>query len=86
MISTTATSPDHVHLTSGVVALLSGPSTSDAYFVNAFGLFDRNVVTSVSTASFHQDFQHGQVYTYPGPHGVSLFAQFAAFRVFLDHL
>ena len=57
----------HVHLTSGIVDLLSGPSTSDAYFVNAFGLRDRNVVSSVSTASFHKDFQHGQVYTYHGP-------------------
>ncbi len=76
----------HVHLTRGIIALLSGPSTSDAYFVNAFGLYDPVVVSSVSTASFYRDFQHGQVFTYPGPHGVSLFAQYHAFQVFLNHL
>jgi hypothetical protein len=76
----------HVHLTSGIIDLYSGPSTSDAYFVNAFGLQDRNVVSSVSTASFYKDFQHGQVYTYPGPHGVTLYADYSAFQDFLDHL
>jgi hypothetical protein len=76
----------HVHLTSGVVKLLSGPSTSEAYFVNAFGLRDRNVVSSVSSASFDKDFQHGAVYTYDGPHGVTLDADRHAFDDFLDHL
>lgn len=76
----------HVHLTSGIVALYSGPSSSDAYFVNAFGLRDRNVVSSVNTASFHKDFEQGQVYTYSGPHGVSLYADYPAFQDFLNHL
>ncbi len=76
----------HVHLTKGLVKLLSGPSTSDSYFVNAFGLRDRNVVSSVSTASFYKDFQHGVVYNYDGPHGVTLDADRHAFDVFLDHL
>jgi hypothetical protein len=76
----------HVHLTTGIVNLFSGPSTSDAYFVSAFGLKDQNVVASVSTESFQKDFQHGQVYYYPGPHGVTLYANYAAFQDFLDHL
>ena len=76
----------HVHLTRGIVNLFSGPSTSDAYFVNAFGLHDRNVVSSVSTASFYRDYQHGQVFDYPGPHGVTLYADYPAFQDFLDHL
>ena len=37
--------------------LLSGPSTSTAYIVNAFGRDDTNVVASVSTASFNRDFR-----------------------------
>jgi hypothetical protein len=76
----------HVHLTSGVAQLLSGPSTSDAYFVGAFGLHDGNVIPSVSTEYFAKDFQHGQVYYYPGPHGVTLYADYAAFQDFLNHL
>ncbi len=76
----------HVHLTGAVDQLLSGPSTSKAYFVAAFGLADRNVQAAVSTASFHQDFANGQVYDYPGPHGVTLYADYAAFQDFLDHL
>jgi hypothetical protein len=76
----------HVHLTGGVAGLLSGPSTSAAYFVGAFGLHDQNVGAAVSTAAFHKDFQHGQVYYYPGPHGVTLYADYPAFQDFLDHL
>jgi hypothetical protein len=76
----------HVHLTGAVENLLSGPSTSNAYFVGAFGLHDANVIASVSAKSFQKDFQHGQVYYYPGPHGVTLYADYAAFQDFLDHL
>ena len=54
--------------------------------MNAFGLHDRNVVSSVSTASFYRDYQHGQVFDYPGPHGVTLYADYSAFQDFLDHL
>jgi hypothetical protein len=76
----------HVNLTSGIINLFSGPSDSQAYFVNAFGLDDRNVVSSVSTASFYQDFQNGAVYDYSGPHGVTLYADYPAFQDFLNHL
>jgi hypothetical protein len=76
----------HVHFDSGIINLLSGPSSSTAYVVNAFGLYDHNVVTSVSTASFNRDFQYGRVFYYPGPHRVSLFADYPAFVDFLSHL
>jgi hypothetical protein len=76
----------HVHLTGDVVRLLSGPSTTTAYSVAAFGLEDRNVQPAVSTASFQTDFPHGQVFYYPGPHGVTLYANYAAFQDFLGHL
>lgn len=76
----------HVHLTAAVKNLLSGPSPSSAYFVGAFGLSDANVTASVSTAAFQRDFQHGHVFLYPGPHGVTLYADYVAFQDFLDHL
>jgi len=76
----------HVHLTAAVTDLLSGPSSSDAYFVSAFGLHDANVQPAVSTVSFHRDFHRGQVYYYPGPHGVTLYADYTAFQDFLAHL
>jgi len=76
----------HVHLTAAVIDLLSGPSTSDAYFVSAFGLHDRNVQPAVSTVSFQRDFPQGRVYDYPGPHGVTLYADYPAFQDFLAHL
>jgi hypothetical protein len=75
-----------VHLTRGLIDLFSGPSPSQTYFVNAFGLYDRNVVSSVSIASFYKDFQHGQVSIYPSIHGVTLYADYGAFQDFLDHL
>jgi hypothetical protein len=77
---------NEVTFTRGIIALLSGPSKSSAFIVNAFGQNDRNIVSSLSTASFHRDFQRGQVFTYPGPHGVTLYADLAAFREFLSHL
>ena len=76
----------HVHFDTGIIDLLSGPSTSTAFIVSAFGLEDHNIVSSVSTASFDRDFQHGQVFDYPGPHGVTLFADYPAFKDFLSHL
>jgi hypothetical protein len=54
--------------------------------VCAFGLHDANVQPAASTASFQRDFQHGQVFYYPGPHGVTLNADYAAFQDFLNHL
>jgi hypothetical protein len=76
----------HVHLTGAVERLLSGPSPSNAYSVAAFGLRDRNILPTVSTAAFQKDFRHGQVYYYDGPHGVTLYADYAAFQDFLNHL
>lgn len=76
----------HVHVTPALVHLMSGPSTSDAYFVGAFGLHDDNVQPAVSTEAFQQDFHNGQVYYYLGPHGVTLYADYHAFQTFLNHL
>jgi dienelactone hydrolase len=76
----------HVHLTRGVVSLLSGVSHAKSYFVNAFGLHDGNVVAWVSAQSFSRDFPQGQVYYYPGTHGVTLYACYPAFQDFLSHL
>jgi hypothetical protein len=70
----------------GVIDTLSGPSDTQAHVVAAFGLDDHNVVAGPSTASFHQDYPQGQVYTYPGPHGVSITASPAALEDFLTHL
>jgi hypothetical protein len=76
----------NINFNSSVIKLLSGPSSSTAYVVNAFGLHDRNVVASVSTASFNRDFEYGETFYYPGPHGVSLFADYPAFQAFVAHL
>ena len=75
-----------VHFSLGIIALLSGPSKSTAFIVSAFGLKDQNIVSSVSTASFQRDFPHGQVFSYPGRHGVTLYADVPAFNTFLSHL
>lgn len=76
----------HVQLTPGIIKLFSGPSASTAFIINAFGREDTNVVASDSTASFNRDFQSGQVFYYPGPHQVTLFADYHAFKDFLSHL
>lgn len=76
----------HVRFSPGIINLLSGSSSSTAYIVNAFGQYDRNVVTSVSTNSFKRDFQMGRVFYYPGPHKVALSADYTAFEDFLSHL
>jgi hypothetical protein len=76
----------HVQLSRRIITLLSGPSTSTAFIVSAFGLNDHNIVSSVSTASFNRDFMHGEVFTYAGPHGVTLKADLPAFSAFLSHL
>lgn len=76
----------HVHFDNGVINLLSGPSPATADIVSAFGLHDRNVVSSLSTESFDSDFQHGEVFYYPGPHGVTLYADLPAFDAFLADL
>jgi hypothetical protein len=76
----------HVHLTRAVERLLSGPSVSNAAFVAAFGLKDRNILPGVSTAAYEKDFPGGHLYYYNGPHGVTLYASYAAFQDFVDHL
>jgi Dienelactone hydrolase family len=75
-----------VHFDSGIINLLSGPSPASADIVSAFGLDDHNVVSSLSTQSFDRDFPHGQVFYYPGPHGVTLNADLPAFDTFLADL
>jgi hypothetical protein len=76
----------HVRVTPGFVRMMSGPSDTNTYIVSAFGLRDQNIVSSLSTASFHQDFSNGRVYYYPGPHGATLYASIPAYRNFLEHL
>jgi hypothetical protein len=76
----------HVRLTSDFINVMSGPSNSRAFVVNAFGNYDQNVVSSISTASFQRDFRNGAVFTYPGPHGASPLASIPAFNDFVAHL
>ena len=71
-----------VHFNKGIIKLLSGPSDSNARLIDAFGLRDQNVVSSFSSSVFHRDFPLGQVYFYPGPHGVGAKAQPAALAGF----
>jgi hypothetical protein len=76
----------HVQLTEGVVNLLSGPSDTQAFVVGAFGTHDPNVNPEMASKSLEQDFEHEQAFEYPGPHGVSLYADYPAFLTFLKHL
>ena len=76
----------HVQLDQGIITLLSGPSDTAAYVIDAFGLRDPVVVASNSTASFHGDFPDGRVFYYPGTHGVGTGADPAAFKDLLAHL
>jgi hypothetical protein len=76
----------HVHFDDGIINLLSGPSSTTAYIASAYGLHDRNIVASASTAGFRRDFPNGELFYYPGPHGVTLYADYAAFQAFLAHL
>jgi dienelactone hydrolase len=76
----------HIDGNSAVIDQLSGPSDTQAHVVAAFGDSDENVVADPSAASFLKDYPQGQVYFYPGPHGVSIFASDAALLNFLTHL
>jgi Dienelactone hydrolase family len=76
----------HVQFDRGIIDLLSGVSTSDAYIIDAFGLEDTTVVSSTSTVSFEQDFPDGHIFYYDGTHGVSMKACYPAFEDFLAHL
>jgi hypothetical protein len=75
-----------VHFNKGIIKLLSGVSDSQARLIDAFGLRDHNVGSSFSSAVFRRDFPLGQVYYYPGPHGVGANSQPAALEDFLTHL
>jgi dienelactone hydrolase len=76
----------HINSNRAVIDAMSGPNDTQAHVVTAFGLDDHNVVAGPSTASFHQEYPQGQVYTYPGPHGVGINASPAALEDFLTHL
>lgn len=76
----------HVHFARSAINVLSGPSDTSAYVVSAFGLYDRNVVASVSTSSLQQDFPAAHVYYYAGPQGVSISASPQALQDFLAHV
>jgi hypothetical protein len=70
-----------------VIDLLSGPNDTQAHVVATFGLADHNVVAGPSTASFKRDYPTGQVYDYPGGHGVGINAGGTApLDDFLAHL
>jgi hypothetical protein len=77
---------EHIHSNRKVIRLLSGPETTHAYVVAAFGLRDHNVVAGPSTASFRREFPQDRVYDYNGPHGVSIEASRPALDDFLSHL
>ena len=77
---------EQTHLNPGVINVLSGPSATSAYIVCAFGLHDPISIATESTASFHQDFQHGEVFYYDGAHGVSPGADPEAVLAFIQHL
>lgn len=76
----------HVHFTPATVQLLSGPCSTSAHIVCAFGLRDTNVVASVSTSSLRNDYAQGNVYDYDAGHGVSIGASAPALEDFLAHL
>jgi hypothetical protein len=76
----------HVQFDPGIIDLLSGVSTSDAYSIDAFGDEDKTVVSAESTVSFEQDFPNGHIFYYEGTHGVTLKASYPAFESFLSHL
>lgn len=68
------------------VSLLSGPITTSAHVVAAFGLYDPNVRADTSSADLLRDDPGAQIYTYPGAHGVSITASRPALEDFLSHL
>jgi hypothetical protein len=74
------------HFSAGIVKLLSGVSYSNAQVIDVFGMRDKNVVSSQSTASFYRDFPDGRVYHFSGGHGVNIYADYPAFKDFVSHL
>ena len=68
------------------VALLSGPLSTSARVVAAFGQRDPNVDAETSSADLLRDDPEAHVYTYPGAHGVGITASRPALDDFLAHL
>jgi hypothetical protein len=77
---------NHIGGNGAVIDRFSGPNDTPAHIVTAFGLEDRAVEAAPSTTEFLADYPHGHVYTYPGPHGVSISASVPALEDFLSHL
>jgi dienelactone hydrolase len=69
-----------------LVALLSGPVTTQAHVVAAFGLSDPNVRADTSSADLLRDDPSADIYTYHGAHGVPITASRPALEDFLAHL
>jgi hypothetical protein len=69
-----------------VVSLLSGPLTTQAHVVAAFGRNDPNVQPAPSTADLLRDDPSADVYTYPGGYGAPINASKPALEDFLSHL
>lgn len=76
----------NTHFDASILNTMSGPATTSAYIVNAWGLRDTTVVASTSVYDFRTDFPAGKIYYYDGGHGVTVRAQPAAFTDFLQHL
>ena len=69
-----------------VVSRLSGPLTTSAHVVAAFGRADPHVTATTSAADLLADNPAATVYTYAGGHGVSITASRPALDDFLAHL
>ena len=71
---------------SSVVSLLSGPLSTQAHVVAAFGRKDPNVQPPPSTADLLRDDPSAAVYTYPGGYGAPINASKSALADFLADL
>ena len=70
---------------SAVVNRLSGPLTTSAHVVAAFGQADPHVTATTSAADLKADHPGATVYTYAGGHGVGITASRPALDDFLAH-
>jgi dienelactone hydrolase len=69
-----------------LVSLLSGPLTTSAHVIAAFGDRDPNVRSDASSADLLGDDPYSHIYTYNGGHGVSITASQPALADFLRDL
>ena len=76
----------HAPLNRAAINLLSGPITTSAHVVSAFGSNDRNVVATQSVHSLGRDLPQGSSYLYAGGHGVGISACPPALNEFLANL